>query len=175
MKNCIYHATNLQPYLNNRIELITICLFLFSIIKSVKKVLLIHGPNLNLLGIREPEKYGHMTSELMVENLKLKFKDIELTYFQSNVEGEIVNNIQQAKEIIDGILINAGGFSHTSVAIADAIRSINLPVIAVHITNIYQREGYRHADIVGESCKGAIVGLGIEGYELAMECLMEEI
>ncbi len=139
------------------------------------KILLIHGPNLNLLGEREPEKYGHASSGAIVAELQRQFGSVTLDYFQSNIEGELVNAIQQASKSHDGILINAGAFSHTSVAMADAIRSIDIPCFCVHITNIYQRETYRHQDLVGEACKGAIVGLGTKGYLLALECLLEEV
>lgn len=139
------------------------------------KILLLHGPNLNLLGEREPEKYGRLSSEGILEGLKRDFPKEDIQYFQSNIEGEIVNIIQQAQEQFDGLLINAGAFSHTSVAIADAIRSTHIQCIAVHITNIYQREAYRHTDLVGEACTGCIVGLGTDGYKLAMECLLDNL
>jgi 3-dehydroquinate dehydratase-2 len=138
-------------------------------------ILLIHGPNLNLLGTREPDQYGKASSETIVTDLKTQFSNYTISYFQSNDEGELVNAIQSAKQNVQGILINAGGLSHTSISIADAIRSVGLPCISIHITNIYQRESYRHHDIVGEACKGAIVGLGTDGYQLAMECLLDEI
>ncbi len=139
------------------------------------KILVIHGPNLNLLGNREPSIYGYSSSEEILQNLRLQFTSYEMKYFQSNLEGEIVNIIQSSPSEVSGILINAGGFSHTSIAIADAIASIKIPTFAVHITNIYQREAYRHLDIVGDACLGTIAGLGIEGYALAMECLLEKI
>jgi 3-dehydroquinate dehydratase-2 len=136
-------------------------------------ILLIHGPNLNLLGTREPDQYGNASSETIVNDLKMQFPDCIISYFQSNDEGELVNAIQNAKQNVQGILINAGGLSHSSVSIADAIRSIKLPCICIHITNIYQREPYRHTDIIGDACIGAIIGLGIAGYPLAMECLLD--
>ena len=139
------------------------------------RILLIHGPNLNLLGEREPEKYGHLSSEGIVDGLKKNFPQEDIQYFQSNTEGEIVNAIQQARGQFDGLLINAGAFSHTSIAIADAIRGIQLPCIGVHITDIYQREAYRHTDLVGEACSGCIAGLGTEGYALAFECLLDKL
>ena len=138
-------------------------------------ILLIHGPNLNLLGTREPAKYGTANSENIVADLQSKFPDCNIAYFQSNAEGELVNAIQKAKGNYQGLLINAGGLSHSSISMADAIRSIDMPCISIHITNIYQRETYRHQDIIGEACKGAIVGLGTDGYQLAMECLLDEI
>lgn len=139
------------------------------------KILVIHGPNLNLLGSREPEKYGQMDSESILKNLQTLFTGHEISYFQSNNEGEIVDAIQQTRDTKDGLLINAGGFSHSSVAIGDAIRSVNLPSIAVHITNIFQREEYRQSDIVGDACLGTIAGLGTDGYALAMECLLDHL
>ena len=138
-------------------------------------ILLIHGPNLNLLGTREPAIYGTANSENIVADLQSKFPDCNIAYFQSNDEGELVNAIQKAKDKYQGLLINAGGLSHSSISIADAIRSTKLPCISVHITNIYQREAYRHQDIIGEACNGDIVGLGTDGYQLAMECLLDEI
>ncbi len=139
------------------------------------KLLLVHGPNLNLLGNREPEKYGTLSSEEIVSDLKLQFSEHEINYYQSNNESALINTIQNSPLEYQGILINAGAFSHTSIALADAIRSINLPVVNIHITNIYQREIYRHSDLIGEACTGCIVGLGIAGYALALECLLEEI
>jgi 3-dehydroquinate dehydratase-2 len=139
------------------------------------KLLLIHGPNLNFLGKREPGRYGNFSSEDIVNHLRKLPEGRQLDYFQSNIEGEIVNAIQEAGSTHEGILINPGAFSHTSIAIADAIRSIGIPACCVHITNIYLRESYRHIDIVGDACEGSIVGLGVEGYRLAMECLSDYI
>ncbi|MEZ4803966.1 MAG: type II 3-dehydroquinate dehydratase [Bacteroidia bacterium] len=139
------------------------------------KILLIHGPNLNLLGEREPASYGMKTSQTILEDLKKEFPNIELDYVQSNSESDLVDAIQASSATFHGILINAGAFSHTSIAIADALRSIKLPAISVHLTNIYQREGFRHSDIIGEACQGAIVGLGTDGYALALECLLEKL
>jgi 3-dehydroquinate dehydratase-2 len=127
------------------------------------------------LGTREPAKYGTANSENIVADLQSKFPDCNIAYFQSNDEGELVNAIQKAKDKYQGLLINAGGLSHSSISMADAIRSIGLPCISIHLTNIYQRETYRHQDIIGEACKGAIVGMGTNGYLLAMECLLDEI
>jgi len=139
------------------------------------KIAVIHGPNLNLLGTREPEKYGHKTSEDLLCTLREKFAGLQLDYFQSNDEGALVNAIQDAAKTHAGILINPGAYSHTSIAMADAIMSVHKPVICVHITHIFQRESYRQTDIVGEACEGSIVGLGIDGYELALECLIDYI
>lgn len=134
------------------------------------KILIINGPNLNLLGIREPEIYGSEGFENYFEILKSKYPDIELSYFQSNVEGELINRLQAAfydKE--DGVIVNLGGYTHTSVAIADCIAAIQLPVVEVHISNIYARESFRHQSLSGAKCKGVITGLGLKGYELALQ------
>lgn len=141
----------------------------------MNKVLLIHGPNLNLLGTREPEKYGSTNSEQLLEQLNALSNDYTLDYFQSNSEAELVDAIQQSKGVYAGIIINPGAYSHTSIAIADAIRSVAVPAIAVHISNIYQRENFRHTDLVGDACNGAIVGLGIAGYKIAFAHLTEEL
>jgi 3-dehydroquinate dehydratase-2 len=140
----------------------------------MSKVLLIHGPNLNLLGTREPDKYGQLTSDEIVEGLNKLNLVNKVDYCQSNSESDIVNAIQNAGTY-SGLIINAGAFSHTSVAIADALRALKIPKLAVHITNIYQRENYRHTDLVGEACDGAIVGLGTEGYRLALEHLSDTV
>ena len=141
----------------------------------MNKLLLIHGPNLNLLGTREPEKYGNTSSEQLLNQLNSLNSDYSVSYFQSNSESDLVTAIQEAKGVYKGIVINPGAYSHTSIAIADAIRSVDVPTIAVHISNIYQREDFRHTDIIGEACQGAIVGLGIAGYALAFTHLIEEI
>lgn len=141
----------------------------------MSKVLLIHGPNLNLLGTREPEKYGRIGSEELLNDLRATHIVSQVDYFQSNSESELVDKVQQAANQYQGLLINAGAFSHTSIALADALRALSIPKIAVHITNIYQREDYRHRDLVGEACHGAIVGLGIEGYALALDHLKDLI
>lgn len=141
----------------------------------MKSILLVHGVNLNKLGEREPTKYGNITSEQLLHQLKNNNKNCHLHYFQSNSESEIVNKIHESHLHYDGIIINAGAFSHTSIAIADAIKAVNFPCISVHISNIYQRETYRHTDIVGEACKGSIIGLGTDGYQLALEVLLDHI
>ncbi|MFM6983142.1 MAG: type II 3-dehydroquinate dehydratase [Chitinophagaceae bacterium] len=141
----------------------------------MNKILLIHGPNLNLLGSRQTEVYGTQTSEDIVKHLNSLSEVVKVDYFQSNSESELVATIQQSKGVYAGLIINAGAYSHTSVAIADALRSVSLPSIVVHISNIYQRESFRHADLVGDACQGAIVGLGIAGYEIAFGHLTEEL
>jgi 3-dehydroquinate dehydratase-2 len=132
------------------------------------KILIINGPNLNLLGVREPEIYGDKTFENYFEDLREKFADYELQYYQSNVEGEIINKLHEVGFSYDGIILNAGGYTHTSVAIADAITSIKTPVIEVHISNPYAREEFRHKSLMAGKCKGSICGFGLKSYELAL-------
>ena len=139
-----------------------------------KKILVLNGPNLNLLGERELSIYGTTTLDAINSNLQQQFTAIEFTFLQSNNESELINVIQNAAKQTDGVIINVGGFSHTSIAIADAIAAIKIPTIAVHISNIYNRENFRHIDIVGEKCVGNITGMGIEGYQLAVQCLIED-
>ena len=133
------------------------------------KIQIINGPNLNLLGIREPGIYGSKSFDEYFAELVQKFPQLELDYFQSNVEGELINKIHEVGFSYDGIIINAGGYTHTSVALADAIAGINTPVIEVHISNIYAREEYRHVSLTGKNCKGVLTGFGMDGYRLAIE------
>jgi 3-dehydroquinate dehydratase-2 len=137
------------------------------------KFQIINGPNLNLLGKREPEKYGNVSFEEYLVSLKKLFPGIRIDYFQSNIEGEIINKIHETGFDYDGIILNAGGYTHTSVSIADAISAVNAPVVEVHITNISAREGFRHNSIVGRYCTGSIIGFGLFGYKLAVEALIE--
>ena len=136
---------------------------------------IINGPNLNLLGKREPEKYGHSSFEDFFRSLKARFPEIDFEYYQSNVEGEIINEIQKKGFTSDGIILNAGGYTHTSVAITDAIAAVKTPVIEVHITNIAAREEFRHTSLIGRSCAGSISGFGLDSYRLATEALIEII
>ena len=137
------------------------------------KIGIINGPNLNLLGKREPEIYGTTSFEDYFKELKNQFDNkVELHYYQSNVEGELITKIQEWGFELDGILLNAGGYSHTSIAIADAVKSIKAPVIGIHISNIYNREVARHHDLLLGACKGNISGLGLEGYELGVTYLI---
>ena len=138
------------------------------------KINIINGPNLNLLGKREPEKYGFVSFEDYLVKLKARYPDINFEYFQSNIVGEIINEIQRKGFSYDGIILNAGGYTHTSVAIADAIASVKTPVIEVHITNIAAREDFRHTSLTGRSCIGSISGFGLDGYRLAVEALIEK-
>jgi 3-dehydroquinate dehydratase-2 len=136
------------------------------------KLIIINGPNLNLLGIREKGIYGEQTIEEYLKILKTKFPSIELDYYQSNVEGELINKLQEVGFSYDGILLNAGGYTHTSVAIRDAIAAISTPVIEVHISNIYAREEFRNTSLIAAKCKGSISGFGMDSYRLALESFL---
>ena len=137
------------------------------------KIIIINGPNLNLLGKREPEIYGHLTFEEYFTELNAKFKDVELAYFQSNHEGELIDKIHEIGFSYDGIVLNAGGFTHTSVALTDAIAGVSTPAIEVHISNIHARENFRHHSFLTPNCIGIIAGLGLKGYELAVQHIIE--
>jgi 3-dehydroquinate dehydratase-2 len=137
------------------------------------KIQIINGPNLNLLGKREPELYGGATFEDYLESLKKSFPDFSFSYYQSNIEGEIINRIHETGFSYDGIIINPGGYTHTSVSIADAVASVKTPVVEVHITNVAAREEFRHKSLVGRYCAGSIIGFGLDGYRLAVEALIE--
>jgi len=137
------------------------------------KITIINGANLNLLGERETEIYGNISFEEYFEELKQRFPDVQLAYFQSNIEGEIVNFIQQAGKDSDGISINAGGYSHTSVVIADAVKASKKNCIEVHISNIFAREKERHISLMSKYVSGSIIGLGLDGYRLAIEHLIK--
>ena len=133
------------------------------------KIAIINGPNLNLLGKREPGIYGHLPFEEFLEQLKKISTDIEISYFQSNVEGELIDELQKVGFNVDGIILNPGGYTHTSVAIGDAIAAITSPVIEVHISNVHAREDFRKISLVSANCAGTISGLGMTGYRLALE------
>lgn len=135
------------------------------------KIQIINGPNLNLLGKREKEFYGNISFEKYLEILKDLFKDIEIEYFQSNIEGEIINKIHETGFSFNGIVLNAGGYTHTSVAIADAIAAVETPVVEVHITNVFAREEFRHVSLIAPKCRGSISGFGLDSYRLAIESL----
>ncbi|PDH48491.1 MAG: type II 3-dehydroquinate dehydratase [Bacteroidetes bacterium MED-G20] len=139
----------------------------------MKKIIIINGPNLNLLGKREPEIYGNKTYESYMKELVLAFPDLELTSFQSNVEGEIINKIQEVGFSFDGIVLNAGGYTHTSIAIADAVGAVQTPVVEVHISNVYAREDYRHQSLMAKNCKGVIAGFGLDSYEMAIRSFLK--
>tara|TARA_B100000900_G_C20402641_1_gene643390 strand:- start:205 stop:618 length:414 start_codon:yes stop_codon:yes gene_type:complete len=134
----------------------------------MKKILIINGPNLNLLGKREPDTYGNTTFDDYFKELIKNFPDLELHTFQSNVEGEIINELHDKGFSFDGIVLNAGGYTHTSVAIADAVAAIESPVIEVHISNVHAREEFRHQSLMAKNCKGIIAGFGLDSYRLAL-------
>lgn len=136
------------------------------------KIQIINGPNLNLLGVREKSIYGDTSFESYFEELKSKYGIFELHYFQSNVEGEIINKLHETGFSFDGIILNGGGYTHTSVAIADAIAGITTPVVEVHISNIYAREEFRHVSLTGKNCKGVLTGFGLKGYAMALESFL---
>ena len=136
------------------------------------KIAIINGPNLNLLGKRETDIYGNMSFEQFLESLKKKYSNIEISYFQSNVEGELINELQRVGFEYDGIIFNPGGYTHTSVAIGDAIAGIKTSVVEVHISNVHAREDFRKLSHVSAKAAGSIVGLGLKGYDLAIEWLI---
>lgn len=135
----------------------------------MKKIIIINGPNLNLLGHREPSVYGSETFEKFLEEIQKKYANLEVSYYQNNVEGELINKIHEVGFTYDGIILNAAGYTHTSIAIADAIRAIKTPVIEVHISNTYSREEFRHHSFISPVAKGVIVGFGLKSYELALK------
>ena len=133
---------------------------------------IINGPNLNLIGQRETNIYGVTSFEDFIEELRKKYSSIKLTYFQSNIEGQLINNLHEVGFSVDGIILNAGGYTHTSVAIADAIAAIKSPVVEVHISNIFAREDYRHVSMIAGKCKGSISGFGLNSYRLAVDAFL---
>ena len=138
------------------------------------QITIINGPNLNLLGTREPGVYGSQTFEVYYEELQQKFPNVQFTYLQSNVEGELINFLQQQGFTSDGIILNPGGYTHTSVAVGDAIAAITTPVIEVHISNVHAREDFRKISHVSAKCKGTISGLGLKGYALAVTYFLNQ-
>jgi 3-dehydroquinate dehydratase-2 len=141
-------------------------------LQYMMKIQIINGPNLNLLGVREPSIYGSTSIEDYIKELKSVYPNIEIEYYQSNVEGEIINKLHEVGFSYDGVVLNAGGYTHTSVAIADAIAAIKTPVVEVHVSNIYAREEYRHVSLTGKNCQGVLTGFGMKGYRLAIESLL---
>ena len=136
------------------------------------KILILNGPNLNLLGKREPEIYGSLTFEAYFKTLKTNFPTIELQYFQSNIEGEIIDKLHEVGFSFDGVILNAGAYTHTSVAIGDAIKGIKAPVVEVHISNVHAREDFRHISFIAPNAKGVIAGFGLKSYDLALESFL---
>jgi len=137
------------------------------------KLIIINGPNLNLLGNREKEIYGRTTFGSYLKKLRKSYPEFQIEYYQSNVEGEIITTLQKVGFLYDGIILNAGGYSHTSVAIADTIKAITTPVVEVHISNIFARESFRHTSLLAPNVKGSIIGFGLESYRLAIEYFKE--
>lgn len=138
----------------------------------MKHIEIINGPNLNLTGIREPEVYGATTMDEYLASLRKQFPDVEISYYQSNVEGELINRIQQVGFRYDGLIVNLGGYSHSSVALRDALLAVSAPKVEVHLSNIFAREEYRHHSLITSACRGMICGLGLQGYELAIRALL---
>ena len=130
---------------------------------------IINGPNLNLLGVREPDVYGSTSFDDFLPRLRACFPDIQIDYFQSNIEGELIDKLQAVGFQCDGIVLNAAAYTHTSIALADCIRAISAPVVEVHISNVHQREDFRHQSMIAAACRGVICGFGLDGYRLAIE------
>ncbi|CAM3316229.1 type II 3-dehydroquinate dehydratase [Zobellia roscoffensis] len=137
------------------------------------KLIIINGPNLNLLGKREPEVYGNKTFEDYFADLQFKFKDVQLEYYQSNIEGELIGKIQEVGFSYDGIVLNAAAYTHTSVGIGDAIKAVTTPVIEVHISNTHKREEFRHVSYISPVAKGVILGFGLQSYDLAIQSFLK--
>lgn len=137
------------------------------------KIQIVNGPNLNLLGVREPGIYGSDSFESYLPKLREQYPDVEIEYYQSNVEGELINKIQEVGFSFDGIVLNAGAYTHTSIALHDCIRAIKCPVVEVHISNVHQREDFRHYSFISAACKGVICGFGLNSYRLAIEGLLD--
>lgn len=154
--------------------------FLFKLLSSsvfllylhIMRILIVNGPNLNLLGQREPEVYGLRTANEILDGLRLRYKDIEFDYFQSNHEGALIDRLQQASGHFDGILLNAGGYSHTSIALRDCIAAISTPVVEVHMSNVFSRESFRHESLLSAVCVGMICGFGADSYRLGVESFL---
>lgn len=136
------------------------------------KIQILNGPNLNLLGVREPSIYGHSSFNDYLNLLRTQYPQVEIDYFQSNIEGELINKIHEVGLSFDGIIFNAGAYTHTSIALLDAIKAISAPVVEVHISNVHQREEFRHKSIISAGCKGVICGFGLNSYRLALEALV---
>ncbi len=137
------------------------------------KIIIINGPNLNLLGKREPSIYGSQTFEDYFKELNSKFENIELSYYQSNIEGELIDKIHETGFSFDGIILNAAAYTHTSVSIGDAVKGVQTPVVEVHISNVYERESFRHSSYIAPHVKGIIAGFGLQSYELAIRSFIE--
>ena len=138
----------------------------------MKKIQIINGPNLNLLGKREPTVYGNSSFEDYLDTLRARYPQCEIAYYQSNVEGELINKIHEVGFTYDGIILNAGAYTHTSIALHDAIKAVTTPVVEVHISNVHARESFRHVSMLSAACKGVILGFGLDSYRLAVESLL---
>lgn len=138
------------------------------------KIQIINGPNINLLGKREPSIYGSVSFEDYLAKLRAHYPMIEIAYFQSNIEGELINQIHQIGFEVDGIILNAGAYTHTSIALQDAIRAVTAPVVEVHISNVHTRESFRHVSMISCACRGVIVGFGLDSYRLALESFISQ-
>lgn len=138
----------------------------------MKKIIIINGPNLNLIGKREPKIYGNISMEDYLSEIRNNFPKIQIDYFQSNVEGDLINKLQEVGFSYDGVVLNAGGYTHTSVAISDAVASIKTSVVEVHISNVYKREEYRHQSLMAKNCIGVIAGFGLHSYKMAIDSFL---
>ncbi|MCF2604586.1 type II 3-dehydroquinate dehydratase [Parabacteroides distasonis] len=138
----------------------------------MKKIQIINGPNLNLLGKREPTVYGNRSFEDYLDTLRARYPECEIAYYQSNVEGELINKIHEVGFTYDGIILNAGAYTHTSIALHDAIKAVTTPVVEVHISNVHARESFRHVSMLSAACKGVILGFGLDSYRLAVASLL---
>ena len=145
-----------------------------TIMFSMKRILIVNGPNLNLLGVREPGIYGKCKFEDYLPELKRAFPEVELSYYQSNIEGELIDKMQEVGFTADGIVLNAGAYTHTSIALLDCIRAIECPVVEVHISNVHQREEFRHHSMISAGCRGVVCGFGLKSYKLAIEALTDD-
>ncbi|MBN1768645.1 MAG: type II 3-dehydroquinate dehydratase [Prolixibacteraceae bacterium] len=139
------------------------------------KIIIINGPNLNLLGVREKSIYGDTNFEKYLTKVQVKYKNLNINYYQSNIEGEIIDKLHEVGFSYDGVILNAGAYTHTSVAIRDAVSAINTPVVEVHISNILTRENFRHESLIGPVCRGSIMGFGLDSYRLAIESFLNEL
>ena len=142
-------------------------------LQQMKKIQIINGPNLNLLGKREPRVYANASFEGYLDELRARYPQCEIAYFQSNIEGEMINKIHEVGFEYDGIIMNAGAYTHTSIALHDAIKSVTTPVIEVHISNVHARESFRHVSMISAACKGVILGFGLDSYRLALEAFIQ--
>ena len=139
------------------------------------KLIIINGPNLNLLGKREPTIYGSLSFDEYLRKIEKQFPEIEIEYFQSNIEGEIIDALHKTGFLFDGIILNAGAYTHTSIAIADAVKAIAVPVVEVHVSNVFSREDFRHTSYLAPNCEGSIIGFGLDSYRLAIESFLNPI